>query len=130
MRSIPDELEAAHVAGDYHTFLALKIEQTEALHASALKADPKHYVGRELVRQIEMMKACDLAMWQMKEALGYPIPSAVDDKYRRSLAGNAGDNPFKCGLCEARKAYPDLHLKHDAELQGGMYVAPSDFVKT
>lgn len=129
MRSLPDELQAAYDAGDYHGFLAIKIEQTEALHASALKADPKHYAGRELVRQIEMLKACDLAMWQMKEALGYPIPSTVDERYPRQLAGNAGKNPFECGSCGARKAYPDLHLKHDAEQQGGMYVAPADFVK-
>lgn len=127
---LPRQLEQAHFDGRYHDFLALKIKQTELLHASAMAADPKHYVGRELVRAIEMLKACDLAMWQMKEALGYPIPSEVDERYPRQLAGNAGQNPFRCGTCDARKQYPDLHLKHDAERQGGMYVKPEYFIKT
>ena len=103
MRSIPDELEAAHAAGDCHAYLASKIDQLSLLHSAAQKADPTHYRGREMVREIEMLKACDLAMWQMKEALGLPIPNAVDVKYPRQLAGNCGDNPFKCGKCDARE---------------------------
>lgn len=130
MRSIPDELAAAREAGDYHAYLAAKIDQLSLLHSAGQKADPKHYKGHEIVAQIEMLKACDLAMWQMKEALGYPIPNAVDTKYPRALAGNCGNNPFKCGVCDGRAKYPDAHLRVDAERHGGMYVPPKDFIKT
>jgi hypothetical protein len=122
-------MAAAREAGDYHKWLALEIERVEALHRAGKEADPKHYVGREMVAKIEMLRACDLAMWQMKEALGLPIPNAVGERYPRRFAGNCGENPFKCGSCEARRLYPDLHLKCDAEHQGGMYIAPGDFRK-
>ena len=125
--NLVSNLEMAHANGDYHEFLRLKIEQMSALHAAGKSADPNRYRGTEMLRQIEMLKACDLAMWQMKEALGYPIPSAVDVLYPRQLAGNAGSNPFKCGTCDARTKYPDLHLKHDAERHGGLYVGPDRF---
>lgn len=128
MRDLPKELSQAHFDGRYHDYIGLKIEQLEALHAAGKAAD-KTYRGDSLEQHIEMMKACDLAMWQMKESLGYPIPYAVDERYPRKLAGCAGDNPFKCGKCGAREAYPDLHLKHDAERHGGLYVAPDKFLK-
>lgn len=128
MRDLPTELGAAHLDGRYHDYLGIKIDQITALHEAGKKAD-KTYRGETTEEMIAMLKACDLAMWQMKEALGYPIPNAVDVKYPRSLAGNCGDNPFKCGSCEARAKYPDLHLKADAERNGGLYAAPKDFQK-
>jgi hypothetical protein len=127
-RNLVDEAEAAHEAGDYHSGLAIEIERMEALHAAGKAVDPK-YVGREMLAKIEMLKACDLAMWQMKESLGYPIPYSVDERYPRKLAGCCGDNPFKCGRCEARIKYPDANLKVDAERAGGMYIPPKDFIK-
>ena len=36
----------------------------------------------------------DLEHWQMREALGYPIPNWVDRRWPRRLQGNAGRNPF------------------------------------
>ena len=36
----------------------------------------------------------DLEHWQMREALGYPIPSWVDRRWPRRLQGNCGRNPF------------------------------------
>lgn len=128
MRDLPTELSEAAQAGDYHKYLAIKIDQMEALHEAGKKADPR-YSGDEMVTMIEMMKAVDLALWQCKETLGYSIPHAVDERYPRSLAGNSGENPFQCGPCEARKRYPDLHLRSDAERHGGMYVSPDDFKK-
>lgn len=44
----------------------------------------------------------DLEYWQMREALGYPIPAWVDRRWPRQLAGNAGVNPFRCSSCEVR----------------------------
>ena len=128
MRNLPDELHTAHANSDYHTYLGVKVDQLIALHAAGKAAD-KTYRGDTMDEMIAMLKACDLAMWQMKEALGYPIPSAVDRKYPRSLGGNGGANPFRCGICGAREHYPDLHLKADAERHGGLYVAPKDFIK-
>lgn len=128
-RNLPDELAAAHASGDYHAYLAAKIDQLVGLHEMGKAADQK-YIGRETVAHIEMLKACDLALWQLKEVCGYPIPYEVDRRYPKKMAGSAGNNPFKCGMCEARKLYPDLHLKHDAERHGGMYVKPDDFIKT
>lgn len=127
MQDLVREAERAHEDGRYHDYLALEIERLEALHAAAKAADPVHYRGDVIVRTTEMLRACDRAMWQMKEALGYPIPYTADAAHPGALAGSAGNNPFRCGSCEARKAYPDLHLKHDAERQGGMYVAPDQF---
>lgn len=36
----------------------------------------------------------DLEYWQMREALGFPIPSWVDRRWPRQFQGNAGRNPF------------------------------------
>lgn len=127
-RSFPDELEAAHADGDYHRYLGAKIDQLVALHEAGKMAD-KTYRGDDMAAMIAMLRACDLALWQLKEACGYPIPNAVDDKYPRRLNGNCGENPFQCGICAARKSYPDLHLKSDAERHGGMYIAPDEFKK-
>ena len=51
----------------------------------------------------------DLAYWQMREALGYPIPDRIDRRFPRKLAGNCGLNPFMCGKCEARRRYPEAN---------------------
>ena len=55
------------------------------------------------------LRRLELENWQMREALGYPIPNAVDRRFPRQLAGNCGVNPFKCGKCGAREKYPHLH---------------------
>lgn len=56
-----------------------------------------------------LLRRFDLEYWQMREALGYPIPNWVDRKWPRKLSGNAGDNPFRCGPCQARQRYPELY---------------------
>ncbi len=55
----------------------------------------------------------ELEYWQMRETLGFPIPNWVDEKWPCRFSGNGGENPFKCGLCEARRLHPELHLKVD-----------------
>jgi hypothetical protein len=51
---------------------------------------------------MKWLRFFDLEYWQMREALGYGIPSWVDRRWPRKLAGNAGTNPFRCGACGAR----------------------------
>ncbi len=55
----------------------------------------------------------DLVYWQMREALGYPIPDRIDRRFPRKLSGNDGHNPFACGKCEARRRFPGVNLAHD-----------------
>ncbi len=38
------------------------------------------------------ISALEMENWQLKQALGYPVPSEFD----------APQNPFKCGSCDAR----------------------------
>lgn len=45
-------------------------------------------------RLIEALRRYDLEYWQMREALGFPIPNWVDRRWPRQLQGNAGRNPF------------------------------------
>lgn len=52
----------------------------------------------------------NLTYWQMISALGFPIPSRIEARWPYSM--NAG-NPYKCGLCEARRIYPGLHVGMD-----------------
>lgn len=59
----------------------------------------------------------DLSYWQMREALGFPIPDRIDRRFPRKLYGNGGHNPFKCGLCEARRRYPATNVSYDVKLQ-------------
>jgi len=58
---------------------------------------------------MKWLREFDLEYWQMREALGYPIPDRIDRRFPRKLAGNCGINPHKCGVCEARKRFPELH---------------------
>ena len=53
-----------------------------------------------------IVREYDLTYWQLLSALGYPIPSRIEERWPRDM--NTG-NPYKCGICEARKAYPELH---------------------
>lgn len=55
----------------------------------------------------------DLDYWRMREALGFPIPDRIDRRFRKKLAGNGGHNPFKCGVCDARRKFPGLHISED-----------------
>jgi hypothetical protein len=73
------------------------------------------------------LRRFDLEHWQMREALGHPIPNWVDRKWPRQFDGNLGRNPHRCGTCDARRRYPAVasapapegaHLRCDA--------APSD----
>lgn len=50
----------------------------------------------------------DKDWWQMREALAYPMPSWVADRWPGQF-DNGGTNPHKCGLCEARRRNPDLY---------------------
>lgn len=43
---------------------------------------------------MQWLRYFDLEYWQMREALGYPIPAWVDRRWPRQLQGNAGRNPF------------------------------------
>ena len=43
---------------------------------------------------MNFLRYFDLEHWQMREALGYPIPAWVDRRWPRRLQGNAGRNPF------------------------------------
>lgn len=58
---------------------------------------------------MKWLRQFDLEYWQMREALGYPIPNWVDRRWPRKFQGNAGVNPHKCGMCDARQKYPHLH---------------------
>lgn len=42
----------------------------------------------------KLIRRYDLEYWQMREALGYPIPAWVDRRWPRQLQGNAGTNPY------------------------------------
>lgn len=55
------------------------------------------------------LRRFDLEYWQMREALGYPIPNWVDLKWPRKLSGNAGTNPFECGVYAARRKHPETY---------------------
>lgn len=55
----------------------------------------------------------DLEYWQMREALGYPIPDWVDRRWPRKLNGNLGRSPYACGPCSARKLYPATNISCD-----------------
>jgi hypothetical protein len=59
------------------------------------------------------LREFDLAYWQMREALGYPIPNRIDQRFPKKLSGNGGHNPFQCGPCAARKLYPATNLSCD-----------------
>ena len=74
------------------------------------------------MKKPSILREFDLTYWQMRCALGYPIPSRIEARWPHGM--NMG-NPFKCGLCDARRKFPDLHLEHDAERRGGFYVGPS-----
>lgn len=69
------------------------------------------------------LRRFDLEYWQMREALGYPIPDWVDRRWPRKLQGNGGTSPIRCGTCEARRRYPATNISQDiraarARLQG------------
>ena len=50
----------------------------------------------------------DRDYWQMREALGYPMPYWVQRRWPRQFQ-DGGTNPYVCGMCEARRRYPELH---------------------
>lgn len=43
---------------------------------------------------LKWLRRYDLEYWQMREALGFPIPNWVDRRWPRQLQGNAGTNPY------------------------------------
>jgi hypothetical protein len=75
-------------------------ELIERLRANAKKAsDCLGHLGVTLESTIEHQAADRLAAlegenWQLKQALGYPIPAEFDTP----------QNPFRCGSCAARSA--------------------------
>jgi hypothetical protein len=52
-----------------------------------------------------MFREFDLDYWQMRSALGYPIPSRIEARWPHSM--NMG-NHYRCGMCDARKQNPHL----------------------
>lgn len=76
------------------------------------------------MKKPSILREFDLTYWQMRSVLGFPIPSRIEARWPHGM--NMG-NPFKCGFCDARRKFPDLHLKIDAERRGGMYVPPEQF---
>lgn len=50
----------------------------------------------------------DREYWQMREALAYPMPYWVQRRWPRQFQ-DGGTNPHVCGICEARRRYPELH---------------------
>lgn len=64
---------------------------------------------------MNLFREFDLQYWQMREALGYPIPHRIDKRFPRKLGGNGGTNPFQCGPCAARRMYPALNISSDVE---------------
>lgn len=57
---------------------------------------------------LKLLRRYDLEYWQMREALGFSIPTWVDRRWPRQFQGNAGKNPFECGVCASRRLYPEL----------------------
>lgn len=62
---------------------------------------------------MNLLREFDLEYWQMREALGFPIPDRIDRRWPRKLSGNGGVNPFECGKCNARKRYPGVNIAVD-----------------
>lgn len=52
----------------------------------------------------------DLTYWQMRSALGYSIPSRIEERWPTEM--NAG-NSFKCGMCDARRQFPATNVSGD-----------------
>jgi len=55
-------------------------------------------------------RAFDRDYWEMRAALGYSIPHWVDKRFRLTAGP---PSKFRCGLCEARKRFPGLHVASD-----------------
>jgi uncharacterized small protein (DUF1192 family) len=58
--------------------------------------------GIDLRAEIERLT---LENWQLKGALGYPVP------------GNIPEGPFKCGLCEARALQDPFRAGFEAAIE-------------
>jgi hypothetical protein len=58
-----------------------------------------------------LFREFDLDYWQMLSALGFSIPSRIEERWPYEM--NMG-NPYKCGLCESRHVYPWLHYTPEA----------------
>lgn len=56
----------------------------------------------------EFLRWFDRDYWQMREALGYPMPYWVQRRWPRQFQ-DGGSNPYQCGICAARRRYPELH---------------------
>lgn len=54
---------------------------------------------------MKWLRYFDNEYWQMREALGYPIPSRIA---KRWAFGDGSKNPFFCGFCENRRLNPEL----------------------
>lgn len=74
-------------------------EMVSILEGLASSADRLHVSYSEvafIARQAtQMIKQLTTENWQLKQALGYPVPA---DK-------ETINNPFKCGVCDALKRY-------------------------
>ncbi len=59
---------------------------------------------------MSFLRFFDLTYWQLRSALGYPIPSAIEARWPHQMSSVG--NPHKCGMCEARQKYPGLHAAY------------------
>lgn len=59
------------------------------------------------IRRFFSLREFDLTYWQMLSALGFPIPSRIEARWPREM--NTG-NPYKCGICDAKRKYPEAHV--------------------
>lgn len=57
-----------------------------------------------------LVRYFDRDYWQMREALGYPMPYWVQTRWPGQFQ-DGGTNPHVCGICESRRRYPELHQK-------------------
>lgn len=62
---------------------------------------------------MKWLREFDLEWWQMRAALGFPIPDRIQRRWPHGM--NMG-NPFKCGACAARWSFPGLHVSQDIRL--------------
>lgn len=60
-----------------------------------------------------LLREFDLEYWQMRAALGHPIPVRIEARWPHGM--NMG-NPYKCGVCAARRRFPGLHVSQDIRL--------------
>jgi hypothetical protein len=67
-------------------------EAVDPVELNSAAIDGLHEASSLLLSQENRIAELDREIWQLKQALGYPIPAEFDTP----------QNPFKCGVCDAR----------------------------